>query len=98
MRAIFLELQKTPITEEDNRLANDYVDYFGVEPEEEHEYADEFVAVCYKYNEETGEHEPRMPDELPFADVEDLPNGFVKYSYGGSAVIKWEKPRNVSTD
>lgn len=98
MRAIFLQLRKKCIDEEDNRLADDYTTYYGIEPEEEHEYADEFVSVCYQFNEETGEHEPRRPDELPFADVEDLPNGFVKYSYGSSAVIKWKKPRNVSTD
>ena len=88
MRAIFLQLQKTPITEEDRRLADDYVSYYGIEPEEEYEYADEFVSVCYKYNEETGEHEPRMPDELPFADKEYLDNRLVQYSYGGCTIIK----------
>ena len=88
MRAIFLQLQKTPITEEDRRLADDYITYYGIEPEEEHEYTDEFVSVCYKYNEETHEHEPRTPDEIPFADVEYLDNGLVKYSYGGSTIIK----------
>lgn len=88
MRAIFLQLKKTPITEKDRRLADDYVDYYGIQPEEEHEYADEFVSVCYKYNEETGEHEPRMPDELPFADVEYLDNRLVQYSYGGCTIIK----------
>lgn len=91
MRAIFLQLQKTLITEEDRRLADDYVSYYGIEPEEEHEYADEFVSVCYKYNEETGEHEPRMPDELPFAEQIELPNGFVEYKYGCCSVIKHEK-------
>lgn len=88
MRAIFLQLQKIPITEEDRRLADDYITYYGIEPEEEHEYADEFVSVCYKYNEETGKHEPRTPDELPFADKEYLDNGFVQYSYGGCTIIK----------
>lgn len=88
MRAIFLQLQKTLITDEDRRLADDYVSYYGIEPEEEHEYADEFVSVCYKYNEETGEHEPRMPDELPFADVEYLDNGLVQYSYGDCTITK----------
>ena len=88
MRAIFLQLKKILITEEDRRLADNYVSYYGIEPEEEHEYADEFASVCYKYNEETGEHESRMPDELPFADKEYLDNGGVRYSYGGTTIIK----------
>lgn len=88
MRAIFLQLQKIPITEEDRRLADDYISYYGIEPEEEHEYADEFASVCYKYNEKTGEHEPRTPDDLPFADKKYLDNGLVQYSYGGCTIIK----------
>lgn len=89
MRAIFLQLQKTPITEEDRRLADDYITYYGIEPEKEHEYADEFVSVCYKYNEETGEHEPRTPDELPFADVSYPNDHSIKYTYGGCSVTRF---------
>lgn len=87
MKALLSKLQKN-ITDFDRNLANDYIVYYGVDSEEEIEYADEFVSVCYKYNEETGEHEPRMPDELPFADKEYLDNGLVRYSYGGCTIIK----------
>ena len=89
MRAIFLQLQKIPITEEDRRLADDYVSYYGIEPEEEHEYADEFVSVCYKYNEETGEYEPRDADELPFADVEYPTDHSIKYTYHGQSITRF---------
>ena len=51
---------------------------------EAYRYADEFVAVCYKYNEQTGEHEQRTPSELPFADVQYSDDGeFATYTYGG---------------
>ena len=93
MKALLNQLRKSVITEEDRRLADDYVSYYGIEPEEEYEYADEFVSICYKYNKETGEHEPRMPDELPFADKEYLDNGLVAYIYGDCRVIKPEQKR-----
>lgn len=88
MNALLNQLQKKVITEEDRRLADDYLTYYGIQPGEEFEYADEFVSVCYKYNEETCEHEIRMPSELPFADVEYLSDHLVKYTYGNCSEIK----------
>lgn len=90
MNALFIPLRKKVIDQFDRMLADDYVSYYGVDPTEYAEYADEFVAICYKYNEETCEHEPRMPDELPFADVKYLDNGLVKYTYGNCSVTKME--------
>lgn len=72
------------IDQSDRALACDYLGYYGIDESEAYRYADEFVEVCYQYNEETGEHEQRMPSELPFADVQYSDDGeFVTYSYGG---------------
>lgn len=91
MNALFIPLRKKVIDQFDRTLASDYISYYGVDPTEMSEYADEFVAVCYKFNEETGEHEPRTPDELPFADVNYLENGMVSYKYGDCTVTKLGK-------
>lgn len=88
MNALFIPLRKKVIDKYDKMLADDYMTYYGIDADEAAEYADEFVAICYKYNEETCEHEPRMPDELPFADVIYLDNGLVKYTYGNCSVTK----------
>lgn len=88
MNTLLNFVKKLNIDQSDRNLAMDYISYFGIEEDELLEYADEFVSVCYTYNEETGEHEQRMPDELPFADVEYLDNGFVKYTYGDCSVTK----------
>lgn len=91
MYNILLEKVNKKLDQTDYNLAKDYLDYYAIEPDEIHRYIDEFLSVCYKYNEQTGEHEQRTPDELPFADVKQLPNGFVEYSYCGVGVIKKEK-------
>lgn len=91
MNELFIPLKKKVITESDRTLACDYVDYLGIDPTEYKEYADSFVAECYDLNEETGEHEQTTPDKLPFADVEKLENGDLKYSYRGCVVIKQSK-------
>lgn len=93
METLFNYVRKV-IDQSDRTLACDYLGYYGIDKNEAYRYADEFVAVCYKYNEQTGEHEQRMPDELPFADVEYLDNGFVKYTYGNCSITKQEK--NIS--
>lgn len=85
MNVLFTKLQKV-VDQYDRMLADDYISYYGIEPTEMAEYADEFVAVCYKYNEETCEHEPRMPDELPFAEVSHINDHLTKYTYGGCSV------------
>lgn len=83
-------VRKKVIDSLDRQLACDYIDWYGIEPEEYGEYADEFVSVCYKFNEETGEHEPRDADELPFADVTETDNT-ITYEYGGQKIIKFKK-------
>lgn len=88
MNVLFTKLQKKTIDQFDEMLADDYISYYGIEPTEMAEYADEFVAVCYQYNEETGEHEPRMPDELPFAEESYPDDQTIKYTYGGCSVTK----------
>lgn len=91
MYNILLEKVRKKLEQTDYHMAKDYLDYYAIEPDEVHRYIDEFVSVCYKYNEHTGEHEQRMPDELPFAEQIELPNGFVEYKYGCCSVIKYEK-------
>lgn len=88
MEALLNKLQKLSITQADRSLADDYLTYYGIDAEEAWKYADEFVSVCYKYNEETGEHEARMPDELPFSEEEYLSENLVKYTYNNCSVIK----------
>lgn len=85
-----LNFVRKNITQNDRNLAMDYMGWFGIDESEAIEYVDEFLSVCYTFNEETGEHEQRMPDELPFADVEYLDDGFVSYSYNGCKVTKHE--------
>ena len=83
MDAIFNYLRKV-IDQGDRELASDYLSFYGIDETEAFRYADEFVAVCYKYNEQTGEHEQRTPSELPFADVQYSDDGkFATYTYGG---------------
>lgn len=91
MNEIYLALRKKVITERDELLASDYIDWYGIQPGEYHEYADSFVEECYDFNEETGEHEETTPDKLPFADLEVLENGDYKYTYRGCSVIKQSK-------
>lgn len=88
MNVLFTKLQKKVIDQYDRMLADDYISYYRIDPTEMAEYADEFVAVCYKFNEETYEHEPRMPDELPFADVSYPNDHSIKYTYGGCSVTR----------
>ena len=88
MNTLLNFVKKLNIDQNDRNLAQDYMDYYGIDESEAYRYADEFVSVCYKFNEETGEHEERMPDELPFADVEYLDNNLVKYTYNNCSVIK----------
>lgn len=91
MDKIFLALHKKVITERDRTLACDYIDWYGIDPTEYKEYADSFVAECYDFNEQTGEHEETTPDKLPFADCEKLENGDYKYTYRDCSVIKQSK-------
>ena len=91
MNELFIPLKKKVITERDRMLASDYISYYGIDKTEYKEYADEFVAVCYDFNEETGEHEETTPDKLPFADVKHLDNGFVSYTYNDCTVTRLEK-------
>lgn len=88
MDKLFILLKKKKIDEYDRQLASDYVSYYGIDPTEYNEYADEFVAVCYDYNEQTGEHEPTTPDKLPFATVERMNDRMIAYEYGNQRVIK----------
>lgn len=88
MNVLFTKLQKKVIDKYDRKLADDYISYYGIDPTEMAEYADEFVAVCYKFNEETYEHEPRMPDELPFADVSYPNDHLITYTYGDCSVTR----------
>lgn len=85
---LFIPLRKKVIDATDKMMAVDYIDYYGIQPGEYHEYADSFVEECYDFNEETGEHEEKRPDKLPFADVKQLGNGFVSYTYNNCTVIK----------
>lgn len=85
---LFLQLKKKSITKRDNMLACDYIDWYGIEPSEYKEYADSFVAECYDFNEETGEHEETTPDKLPFAEVILLDNGYTKYTYRNCSIIR----------
>lgn len=87
MNEIFIQLKKKVITENDRTLASDYISYYGIDPTEYKEYADSFVEECYDFNEETGEHEETTPDKLPFAERENLSNGYWKWSYRGCSVI-----------
>lgn len=89
MDKLFIPLKKKIIDAYDRQLASDYISYYGIDKSEYNEYADEFVAVCYKYNEETGEHEPRDADELPFADVEYPSEHCIKYTYGGQSITRF---------
>lgn len=87
MDTLFLYLKKV-VDNYDRQLASDYVSYYGIDSTEYAEYADEFVKVCYEYNEQTGEHEPRRIDELPFANVTYTDNGLVIYEYGNCKITK----------
>lgn len=89
MDALFIGLKKKEIDAFDRKMASDYITYYGIDPSEYKEYADEFAAVCYKYNEETGEHEPRDADELPFANVEYPSAHCIKYTYGGQSITRF---------
>lgn len=91
MNELFIPLKKKVITESDRMLASDYIDWYGAQPGEYKEYADSFVEDCYDFNEETGEHEEKTPDKLPFADVKHLDNGFVSYTYNDCTVTRLEK-------
>lgn len=87
MNALFIPLRKKVIDQFDRMLANDYITYYGVDPTEMAEYADEFVAICYKFNEETGEHEPCDADELPFSTITETDN-MITYEYNGQRITK----------
>lgn len=87
MKALLLKLQKKVIDQYDRMLADDYMTYYGIDADEAPEYADEFVSVCYKYNEETYEHERRNADELPFATVTETDNT-ITYEYNGQRITK----------
>ncbi|MBQ3944389.1 MAG: hypothetical protein II670_02110 [Alphaproteobacteria bacterium] len=87
MNALFTNLKKI-IDNTDRMLASDYLSYFGIDESEAYKYADEFVAICYDYNEETGEHEPKSPDNLTFAIVTYPTDHSIKYTYGGQSVTK----------
>ena len=63
MNTLLNFVKKLNIDQTDRNLAMDYISYFGIEEDELLEYADEFVAVCYTYNEETGEG-PTFPGGL----------------------------------
>lgn len=89
MDKLFIPLKKKTIDAYDRQLASDYISYYGIDKSEYNEYADEFVSVCYKYNEQTGEHEPRNADELPFADVEYPTDHSIKYTYGGQSITRF---------
>lgn len=91
MNTLLNFVKKLNIDQSDRNLAMDYMGYYGIDESEAYRYADEFVSVCYIYNEETGEHEQRMPSELPFADKEYLDNGLVKYTYNNVSETKLEK-------
>ena len=91
MNTLLNFVKKLNIDQTDRNLAMDYISYFGIEEDELLEYADEFVAVCYTYNEETGEHEQRMPSELPFSTKENVGEHLVKYTYGDCSETKWER-------
>lgn len=82
-----LNFVKKNINQNDRNLAMDYMAWYGIDESEAIKYADDFVSICYKFNEETGEHEERMPDEIPFATVEQE-GDFTVYSYNGCRVIK----------
>lgn len=90
MQALFLKLQKKNIDATDKMLADDYLSFYGIDPTEMAEYADEFVSVCYKFNEETNEHEPRDADELPFANIIET-DKFIIYEYNGQQIIKMKR-------
>lgn len=83
-----LNFVKKPIDQTDRDMAQDYLGFYGIDESDAIKYADEFISICYTYNEETGEHEQRMPDELPFAEKEYLGDTLVKYTYGHCSVIK----------
>lgn len=87
MNALFIPLRKKVIDKFDKMLADDYVTYYGIDPTEYAEYADEFVSICYKFNEETYEHEPRNADELPFATVTET-DDTITYEYNGQRITK----------
>lgn len=87
MNALFIPLRKKVIDSTDRMLADDYITYYGVDPTEMSEYADEFVAICYKFNEETGEHEPRDADELPFSTITET-DDTITYEYNGQRITK----------
>jgi len=89
MYNILLEKVRKKLDASDYQMAKDYLDYYAIEPDEIHRYIDEFLSVCYKYNEQTGEHEQRTPDELPFADVSYPNDHSIKYTYGGCLVTKF---------
>lgn len=89
MYNILLERVNKKLDRADYNMAKDYLDYYAIQPDEIHRYVDEFLSVCYKYNEETGEHEQRMPSELPFADVVYSDDGrYATYTYGGYSETK----------
>lgn len=88
MYNILLEKVNKKLDQTDYNLAKDYLDYYAIQPDEIHRYIDEFVSVCYKYNKQTGEHEQRTPDELPFADVSYPSDHAIKYTYGGCSVTR----------
>ena len=87
LRGVIKRLDKT-----DYELASDYMTYYGIDAGDAVEYIDDFVAICYKYNEQTGEHEQRMPSELPFSDVVYSDDGkYETYTYGGCSETKQTK-------
>ena len=88
---LFVPLKKKVITASDEMLAADYISYLGIDPTEYKEYADSFVEDCYNFNEETGEHEEKMPDELPFAEVKYIGDNLVSYTYNNCTVTKLRK-------
>ena len=89
MEKLFIPLKKQKIDAYDRQLAADYISYYGIDPTEYNEYANEFVKVCYDYNEQTGEHEPTTPDKLPFANVEYPNDHSIKYTYGGQSITRF---------
>lgn len=90
MNTLLNALRKAKIDQYDRKLASEYIDYYGIEPDELGEYANEFVSVCYTFNNETGEHEPRPVDQLPFATVTQISDWETKYEFGGETIIKFD--------
>lgn len=86
MEKLLLNLKKV-ITESDRKMAIDYMTHYGIDENETAEYADSFVAECYDFNEETGEHEETTPDKLPFAKIT-TDGKHITYEYNHCKITK----------